>query len=86
MLFAACLPSCSNEKSPLTRAEFVEESKLNFLAVFFFGCTGTCTLDPCLGKCLPLHKRNGKGAYAGAFQDYLLGENAITNRKMDLPQ
>ena len=35
MLFAACLPSCSNEKSPLTRAEFVEESKLNFLAVFF---------------------------------------------------
>ena len=35
----------------------------------FFGCTGPCTLGPCLGKCLPMHTRNGKGAYAGVFLD-----------------
>ena len=35
----------------------------------FFGCTGPYTLGPCLRKCLRMHTRNGKDAYAGVFLD-----------------
>ena len=74
------LPAC--QVVPMRSPRLLEQNLLKRVSLIFlqcfFGCTGPCTLDPCLGKCLPLHKRNGKGAYAGAFLDYLLGENAIT--------
>ena len=34
-----------------------------------FGCTGPYTLGLCLRKCLGMHTRNGKAAYAGVFLD-----------------
>ena len=44
--------------------------------VMFIGCTGPYTLGRCLRKCLCMHTRNGKGAYAGIFLDLTLGAYA----------
>ena len=39
------------------------------LSSVLFGCTRSYTLGPCLRKCLRMHTRNSKGAYAGVFLD-----------------
>ena len=51
-------------------------------AAVFFGCTSPCTLDPCLGKCLPhayaewrgpMREFPRLGAYPGASAEFFVG-------------